>query len=117
MTDPLHEHVREDPNRRPEEKETGFWIAGDSDDVQVTSYKASVVKRLLAHEEFEPSSITLYRGEDYKERTNAAAASKLVAKGFDVVGVVGDIPVRFLSIGTGGRSNDNHSGLVSGGVF
>lgn len=87
----------EDSDLIPEEKQVSFVTTKVSDRFRVHSEVSTVTRHLLAHSEFVEENRRVNDGE--------------------VVAVTGTIPVRFVSIGTGGRGNDNWSGLVSGGVF
>jgi hypothetical protein len=89
--------VREDPDLEPIEKETTVRFSKNEDVLHIYSEEGSIVNRLLHHDEFD---------ESHRRTVDDA-----------VVAVGGSLPISCLTIKAGTRSTENHSVVVSQGVF
>lgn len=89
--------VSDPPELTPAEKEVTVRVARDQGSLWVSSEVGSVTRRLMAHEGFHVESV---RVDDET-----------------VTSVVGRLPVRYLTIGTAGRSHDRLAEVVSAGVL
>ena len=105
----LRPQFSEDPNRKPDEKETGLHVEGNSDHFSITSFKKVIYTKLLRQPEF--SVKRLHVIEDGRERTvdtlgEAAADPTLI-----IIGVTGQLPVGAVNIGTP-RNSNSHADIV-----
>jgi hypothetical protein len=112
----LRDRARADPRLTPAERETTLTIAHDRDTARVFSEEAAVVRRLLAHDGFEPERVGVHDGDT----TRAVSFDEAVAETAPddlVVRVQGALPVRYITIATVGRNHDEHAPIVSKEVF
>jgi len=103
---------RDDPELRPEEKETTLRFARDEDVAAFYTAEAGVGRRLIAHPETVLDGVVIKDG-----RARPTKAPEEVERGEDVVGVRGTIPVGALSVKSTSRKSDSHASIVSDRVL
>ena len=99
----------EDPDREPHEKETSFHLEGDSTNFSVTSFKRVVFEKLLQRPEFEVKHLIVH-DPDGRERT-IDSLDEVTNSSLTIIGVVGQLPVGAMNIGTP-RSSNSHAIIV-----
>lgn len=109
---PLRERVRANPELTPAERETLIRFAADEDAAHIFTEQAGVIRRLLAHDALEDATVWLYHDDAVREVSPPRAS----AEG-DVVRLSGRLPLRYLAIGTAGRSHDQPAAVVSEVVY
>lgn len=102
----------DDPELRPEEKETTVRFARDEDVATFYTAEAGIGRRLIAHPESVLDGVVI---RDGRGRPTKAPAE--VEPGEDVVGVRGTIPVAALSVKSSSRKSDRHATIVSDRVL
>lgn len=105
-----------DPGLTPAERETTIGFAVDQDAARVHTAEASLVRRLLAHRDAEVRRVGVFDGDHYRTLSFAEALEE-TADEDRVVRLKASVPLRYLTIGTGGRQTDAHAPVVSNGVF
>jgi len=101
--------VREDTGLRPEEKETLIRFPKDRDRAVVYSAEAGIMRRLLAHPEFEVLDLETENGAEVESVQQLHAAED------SVVGVRGTIPIGAIKVSACSRSAAGHAEVVSRG--
>jgi len=104
--------VAEAPNRTPEEKETAINFSKPDDRMSVHSEERSVVKRLLAHPDFEIEIIQQATNDDVYTIDSDDLADEFDGRR-KTVAVTGSMPIGTLWIKASPRQNTRHSLLVS----
>lgn len=99
---------RDDPELRPEEKETTLRFARDEDVAAFYTAEAGVGRRLIAHPESVLDGVVIKDG-----RARPTKALEEVERGEQVVGVRGTIPVGALSVKSSSRKDTGHAAVVS----
>jgi len=112
----LIDRTRADPELTPAERETTFRFAVDEDAAHIHTEEASLVRRLLAHRGVEVRRVGVYDGDTRRTLTLDEALEES-GSGDRVVRLKASLPLRYLTVGTGGRASDAHSSVVSNGVF
>jgi len=110
LVESLQNQLVEDPHREPHEKETGLHVAGDESTISITSFKRVVYESLLRRPEFSVTRVNLQTGDGRQETVETLAAAAETSH--SIIGVVGEIPVGALTIGTP-RNSDSHAGIVT----
>jgi hypothetical protein len=105
----FRQHFSEDPNREPHEKETGLHVEGDSDHFTITSFKKVIYTKLLRQSEF--SVKRLHVIDDGQERTVNSLDDAAADPSLTIIGVVGQLPVGAVNIGTP-RNSNSHAEVV-----
>ena len=104
--------IAENDNLTPDEKETSINLTKGDDHIRVFSAERSVMKRLIAHPEFEMLRIRQPTSDSYKN------ISEDFEEEFDgrrsTVAVEGTMPVGVLFIKAKSRNDDGHARTVSG---
>ena len=100
--DPV-ERVGEDADLLSAEKETTITFAKDDDRARVFTAEAGLMRRLLAHPDAEVSAYALEGGNTTPDEWG----------GETIVGVTSTLPLRYLSVLSEGRSNDQHARIIS----
>ena len=111
--DELVQRVAPDPDLMLKERETTVSFADDEDRARVHSASPAVVRRLLAHDEVSVREATIHDGEGVETVPGGA----LRGTDGDIVSVRATLPVGCVLIKARPRSNNQASGVVSGGVF
>jgi hypothetical protein len=110
--------ARADPGLDPVERETVLRWAVDEDTAAVYSAEASLIRRLLAHDDVQVREVGIH--DDGRTRSLPVdEAVQAIAEDSLVVSLHGRIPLRYLGVSSpaGGRSHDQHAPVVAEGVF
>jgi hypothetical protein len=100
--------VKEDPDLRPEEKETTLCESSTDGTAQVFSEQAGPVRRLLRHSEFEIEWVRVY----HETARSETVAPEDYSEGL-VTGVKGYLPIGCLKVQSGCRTNSSPCKIVS----
>ena len=105
----LRPQFSEDPNRKPDEKETGLHVEGNSDHFSITSFKKVIYTKLLRQPEFSVKRLHVIEGgrEHTVDTLDEAAADPTLI----IIGVTGQLPVGAVNIGTP-RNSNSHADIV-----
>lgn len=108
----LLDAIREDPDRKPAEKETRFLTRKDTDTVDVYTAESSLMRRLVRHPLFELGWVEMSTG---RHTTNAVNADELPSDlgRRSVYSISGEGPVGLLSWSSQPRTSDQHAHIVS----
>jgi len=104
------DRILEDPHRQPPEKETAIQVDGDSERVDITSFKRVVFQKLLQRPDFKIKMI-MALDENGHEDSYQSLAPLQKNTHLKVVGVWGTLPVGCLTL-TNGRATNSHSKIV-----
>lgn len=108
----LLEHVQEDTNLGPCEKETAFRFAKDLDYFEGYTAEAGLARRLLAHSYVEIPGVTILDGDARRD-----VAPEDVSGDVPIVGVRVKAPVGLLSVKSTPRRASGHASVVTQRVF
>lgn len=106
----LRAQCSEDPRREPHEKETGLHLDGDGTHFSVHSFKRVVYEKLLQHPEFSVTHLHVL-DDDGQKYTVDSLDEVAVDPSLAFTGVVGQLPVGAVTIGTP-RNSNSHADLV-----
>lgn len=112
----LRERTRADPGLIPEERETTLTFAVDEETARVHSEEASIIRRLLSHDDVDVRRLGVHDGETTRTVSYDDALAEMGADDL-VVRLQGRIPLRYLVVKDVGRNHDDHAVVVSKGVF
>jgi|APHM01.1.fsa_nt_gi hypothetical protein len=109
-TEPLHERVESDDKLTGDEKETTITMCGTDKQFNIFSAKATVVRSLLQHDNFDTTWVSGLSNDDYVRVESRQEASELL----DVVyGIKGKMPVGCLSVKSKPRTKNRQSDVVT----
>jgi len=111
----LLDRTRADPGLTPAERETTIAFAVDEGEARIHTEEAAVIRRLLAHEGVEVDRLGVFDGE--RRRTLSLEEAVETDPDDLVVRLKGRLPLRYVTIGSVGRNNDEHAHVVSKEVF
>lgn len=112
----LLDRTRADPGLTPAERETTLSFAVDEEEARIHTEEASLIRRLLAHGAVDIQALGVFDGERRQTLTLEEAVSESDPDDL-IVRLKGRIPLRYLTVGAGGRNHDDHAPVVSSGVF
>lgn len=104
----LAEHVSEDRDLSPVEKETSFRFAKCDDRMRVVSEEAGIIRRLIQHPEFEIKSLRVTDEDAWGKRVEPHRFD-----GGTITGVSGYAPIGVLKFAACSRSTPGHASVVS----
>lgn len=114
MNDDLRQRVIDsigEAELRPKEKETTIRFAKDQDRIRIFSAETSIMRRLIAHPEFEVETIR------QKTSDGKIDIEDQFEEQFDgrrkTVNVMGTMPIGILQIKSKSPKNNSHAGTVS----
>lgn len=112
----LVDETRADPGLTPAERETTIGFAVDEAEARIHTEEASLIRRLLSHGDVRIDALGIFDGDRRHTRTLGEVLAEDGPDG-SVVRLKGRLPVRYLTVGSVGRSHDEHAPVVSEGVF
>jgi hypothetical protein len=112
----LRDRARADPHLTPKERETTIGVARDEDLARIHTEEAAIIRRLLAHEATQPTTVGLYDGETARRVSYDKVGAEISSED-EVVSLRARLPVRYVLIKGKGRNTDSHAEMVSPGVL
>lgn len=117
----LYDAVEADPNRGTVAKETGITFSRPDDRAKVNTAEPSLMRRLLAHPEFELRSYETSSDNGSKADYKNVSAETYEEQAHDarkpVYSVHGTIPIGCLKVSATARSSTGHAEVVSASVL
>ena len=116
LREDLRERTRADPHLSPKERETTIGVARDEESARVHTEEAAIIRRLLAHDATQPTTVGLFDGDTTRKVSYDEVDAEITAED-EVVSLRARLPVRYVLIKGEGRNTDSHAQMVSQGVF